>query len=1108
REYNALIEELSTAQGEKRKKLIKRLDTVNAFRESGQKPEWMVLTVLPVIPPDLRPMLQLDGGRFATSDLNDLYRRIITRNNRLNKLLELGTPAIIGQNEKRMLQEAVDALIDNGRRSKPVTGAGNRALKSLSHSLKGKQGRFRQNLLGKRVDFSGRSVIAVGPNLKMYQCGIPREMALQLFKPFIINEIVYQGLAGNPKTAENQIFNKLDPRVWDIVEEVVKNHPVLLNRAPTLHRLGIQAFMPQLVEGRAIRLHPLVCTAFNADFDGDQMAVHVPLSEEACAEAKVLMLGSNNILSPKDGKPIVTPSQDMVLGNFYLTMEETKEEFLAEAEALRKIGDEKSAAVWENYAAGEGRIFKDVNEVLMAYDDKQVHLHTRIAVKTSSMHKTFFTEEQNNKYLITTVGKIIFNSVFPSDFPYVNEVKKGWNVKLPDEYFVDYGTDIPAFIASMPEHSAVRKKDLGEIIAEVYARYANKPENQAGDIEGEPYHGEDQTFVYFDRIKDNGFKYSTVAGMTISLDDIKVSPNKEKYVEEGKEKAETLLKLYHRGLLTEAEWERKLVDLWGDIKDRIGDELMESLPKKNPINMLSVSGARGNKSHFTQLAGMRGLMSKPTQAKSAKGYQRSIIEVPIYSCFREGQNVSEFFIASHGIRKGLTDTALKTASSGYLTRRLVDVAQDVVVEEDDCGTDNGYLVEDIVDRKSNTIIESLYDRIVGRYSKDDVVDPATGELIVADDEFIDEAKANRIVAAGIKQMLIRNAFVCKSEHGVCRKCYGRNMATGKMVENGEAIGIMAAQSIGEPGTQLTMRNFHTGGVASAEGDITQGLPRVEELFEARCPKHPALLAKISGEITAIEPLEDNAGTRIVVTNETESISHRADPTQVIRTWLKVGSYIEAGDKLTEGQVNPKELIEVAGVEAVQNYILKEVKKVYQAQGIDISDKHLEIMICQMLRKVVITEGGDTGLSAGTQISKPRITEINNEYLLNGGKPAKFTPTLLGISKSSVETDSWLSAASFQETTKVLTDAAVKGKVDTLRGLKENVIIGKKIPAGTGSDAARESTVEIKNRAEHMREVKAERLRNEEIEEASRMQDVVGLNENNEVEEPLEEEAEV
>ncbi len=1101
KEYDDLIAELEGATGEKRKKLIKRLDTVNAFRESGQKPEWMVLTVLPVIPPDLRPLLQLDGGRYATSDLNDLYRRIITRNNRLNKLLELGTPSIIVQNEKRMLQEAVDALIDNGRRSKPVVGTSNRPLKSLSHSLKGKQGRFRQNLLGKRVDFSGRSVIAVGPELKMYQCGIPYEMALQLFKPFIINEIVHQGLASNQKSAETQIYNKLDPRIWDIVETVVSDHPVLLNRAPTLHRLGIQAFMPKLVEGRAIRLHPLVCTGFNADFDGDQMAVHVPLSEEACAEAKVLMLASNNILSPKDGNPIVTPSQDMVLGNFYLTMEENKEEFLKEADDLRALGDEKSAELWEGYATSEGRVFKDVNEVMMAYEEKQIHLHTRMAIRASALKKTFFTEEQNTKYLITTVGKIIFNDIFPSDFPYINEVKGDWNVKTPDEYFVDYGTDIPEYIAQMPEHSAVKKKDLGSVISEVYARYANKPEMQAGDIEGEPYHGEDQTFVYFDRIKDNGFQYSTVAGMTISLNDIIVSPNKQVYVEQGKVEADKLLKMYRRGLLTEPEWERLLVDLWGGIKDKIGDELMDALPKKNPINMMAVSGARGNKSHFTQLAGMRGLMSKPTQAKSAKGYQRSIIEVPIYSCFREGQTVSEFFIASHGIRKGLTDTALKTASSGYLTRRLVDVAQDVVIEEDDCGTDNGYLVEDIIDRKSNTIIETLYERLVGRYAKQDVVDPKTGELLVGDDEFIDEETAQKIVDAGIKQVLIRNAFVCQSEHGVCRKCYGRNMATGKLVENGEAVGIMAAQSIGEPGTQLTMRNFHTGGVASAEGDITQGLPRVEELFEARCPKKPALLAKISGEITAIEPMENNEGTKVVVTNETESIEHKASPTQTIRSWLKVGSYIEAGDKLTEGQVDPKELIEIAGVESVQNYILKEVKKVYSAQGIDISDKHLEIMITQMLRKVVITDGGDTGLSAGSSISKARITEINGNVLMEGGVPAKFTPTLLGISKSSVETDSWLSAASFQETTKVLTDAAVKGKIDDLRGLKENVIIGKKIPAGTGSNANRASTIEIKKRAEYMREVKAQRIAEEESKNDRKMYDSIELETTEIVEEP-------
>ena len=1059
KEYNMLVSQLETAQGEKRKKLIKRFETVNAFRESNQRPEWMVMTVLPVIPPDLRPMMQLDGGRFATSDLNDLYRRVITRNNRLQKLLDLATPSIIVQNEKRMLQEAVDALIDNGRRSKPVTGAGNRALKSLSHALKGKQGRFRQNLLGKRVDFSGRSVIAVGPDLKMYQCGIPREMALQLFKPFVINELVYQKIATNPKAAE-KLIDKVDPRIWDVVEKVVCNHPVLLNRAPTLHRLGIQAFMPKIVEGRAIRLHPLVCTAFNADFDGDQMAVHVPLSEEACAEARVLMLGSNNILGPKDGLPIVTPSQDMVLGNFYLTMEETKADCYEEAKRLRDLGDEESAKLWETFGDSEGRIYKDQDEVMLAYDLKQTHLHNRIAIKTSSLHKSFFTEEQNEKYLITTVGKLIFNKMFPEDFPYVNEVTGDWNKRMPDEYFVSYGTNIPEYIAAMSKHSPVKKKDLGKVIGEIYSRYAS----------------EGNTYIYFDRIKDNGFKYSTVAGMTISLDDIKVSSNKEEQVEAGKKKADVLLRLHKRGLLTEQEWENQLINLWGEIKDNIGDQLMKELPTKNPINMMAVSGARGNKSHFTQLAGMRGLMGKPTKAKNAKGFQSSIIEVPIYSNFREGLNVSEFFISTHGIRKGLTDTALKTASSGYLTRRLVDVAQDVIVVEDDCMTENGYLVTDIIDRKSNTIVEGLYDRLVGRYSKQDVVNPATGEVIVADDEYIDEKKAKAIVDAGIKEVYIRNAFVCQSEHGVCRKCYGKNMATGKLVENGESVGIMAAQSIGEPGTQLTMRNFHTGGVAG-NSDITQGLPRVEELFEARCPKHPAIIAKISGKITQISSPDENGIIKLIITNEqNEDIEHKIDSTYVIRSWWSEGSYVEAGDKLTEGTVNPKELIAVSGVNSVQNYILKEVMKVYRSQGIEIADKHLEIMICQMLRKVVVEEGNDTGLTRDTSISKARITELNDKVLNEGGIPAKFRPMLLGISKSSVETDSWLSAASFQETTKVLTDAAVRGKEDNLKGLKENVIIGKMIPAGTGTTADRESTRLVEQMATEMKEEKEERLK--------------------------------
>jgi len=1067
--------QLQSAQGEKRKNLIKRLDTVEAFVTSGQKPEWMVLSVIPVIPPDLRPMLQLDGGRFATSDLNDLYRRVITRNNRLQKLLDLGTPSIIVQNEKRMLQEAVDALIDNGRRSKPVTGAGNRALKSLSHALKGKQGRFRQNLLGKRVDFSGRSVIAVGPDLRMYQCGLPREMALSLFKPFVINELVYQGIATNPKSAE-KLIDKMDPRIWDCVEKVVDGHPVLLNRAPTLHRLGIQAFLPKLVEGRAIRLHPLVCTAFNADFDGDQMAVHLPLSEEACAEARIMMLGSNNILGPKDGQPIVTPSQDMVLGNYYLTMEETKAEFFAEAERLRSLGDEVSAQLWETYGMSEGRVYKDIDEVLLAYNNGQTHLHTRVALKASALNKSFFTEEQNEKYLITTVGKIIFNQMFPSDFPFVNEVGKDsdWNKRTPDSCFVGYGTDIPAYIANMPVREPLKKKDIGKVIAEVYQRYGN----------------EGNTHVYFDMIKDNGFKYSTVAGMTISLDDIKVAPNKWTYVNDGKGKSEKLQRLHKRGLLTDQEWEKQLMDIWGAVRDKIGNEIEDSLEKKNPINMMWKSGARGNKSHFTQLAGMRGLMGKPTQAKSAKGFQSSIIEVPIYSCFREGMKVNEFFIASHGIRKGLTDTALKTASSGYLTRRLVDVAQDVVVVEDDCHTENGYVVSAIIDRKQNAVIESLYDRLVGRYVKQDVVNPQTGELIIESDEFIDEAKAKEIVAAGIESVMIRNAFVCESERGVCRKCYGRNMATGKLVENGESVGIMAAQSIGEPGTQLTMRNFHTGGVAG-NSDITQGLPRVEELFEARCPKHPAVIAKLSGTITAISALEDNAGQKITITNEQgENIDHKVDNTQTIRSWWSVGEYVEAGDKLTEGTVNPKELIAVAGVNAVQNYILKEVMKVYRTQGIDIADKHIEIMVCQMLRKVVIEEGNDTGLTKDSSISKARITEINGKVMSEDGIPAKFKPMLLGISKSSVETDSWLSAASFQETTKVLTDAAVRGKIDPLMGLKENVIIGKMIPAGTGCSAERTTTVLVHELAAQMKEEKELRLQREDEKKSREMDELV------------------
>ena len=1073
-EYQEVQDALEKAQGEKRKKLIKRLDTINAFRNSENLPEWMILTNIPVIPPDLRPMLQLDGGRFATSDLNDLYRRVITRNNRLRKLLDLGTPNIIVQNEKRMLQESVDALIDNGRRSKPITGAGGRALKSLSHSLKGKQGRFRQNLLGKRVDFSGRSVIAVGPDLKMYQCGIPREMAVNLFKPFIINEIVNQGLAQNPKNAE-KLIERRDPRIWDVVEKVIDGYPVLMNRAPTLHRLGIQAFLPKLVEGRAMRLHPLVCTAFNADFDGDQMAIHVPLGEEARAEALVMMLGSHNILGPKDGKPIVTPGQDMVMGNFYLTMEETKDEFFAEAKHYEEVGCPLEAAHWHRFGENEGHVYTDEDEVMMAYQSKQVHLHTRIALPVCNMHKTSFDEKHKNDYLITTVGKIVFNSMFPEDFPYINEVSKENFVSTPDKYFVSPGQNIKEYIEAMPLVDAVKKKDLGKVIAEVFKRY-----------------DADQTAEILDQIKSLGFEYSTVAGITVALSDIEVAPHKDEYIDEGRVKADQLKHLQRKGMLTMEEWERHLSKMWDDQKDKIVTSLMKNLPRKNPINMMATSGARGNASNFTQLAGMRGLMAKPGHAKAGAGeYVPTIIEVPIYSCFREGLNVSEFFISTHGVRKGLTDTALKTAESGYLTRRLVDVAQDVIIKEDDCGTDKGYWIETLMDRKTNSVIEPLQDRLVGRYSKQDVTDPKTGELIIASDEFITDELAKKIVDAGVTGMYIRSVFTCKSRLGICRKCYGRNMATGKDVEVGEAIGIMAAQSIGEPGTQLTMRTFHTGGVAGAGAeDITQGLPRVEELFEARCPKGVAVIAQISGEITSIERIEGTMRQEVIITNEHESVSHKINASQSMRPWVQIGAKIEAGVALTEGPLDPKELLRVAGVREVQDYILKEVKKVYQSQGIEISDKHLEVMIKQMMKKVIVVESGDTDLNVGVQLSLNNITKINREALLSGKTPATFKPVLLGISKSSVETDSFLSAASFQETTKVLTDATIKGKVDHLIGLKENVIIGKLIPAGTGCQGDRPQNEIVAAKAKELRDKRIARMNEVHNEDAEKFDKLV------------------
>ena len=1057
-EFTSIQEALEKASGEKRKKLIKRLDTVNAFRQSENKPEWMVLTKIPVIPPDLRPMLQLDGGRFATSDLNDLYRRVITRNNRLRKLLDLGTPNIIVQNEKRMLQESVDALIDNGRRSKPITGAGGRPLKSLSHSLKGKQGRFRQNLLGKRVDF-------VGPDLKMYQCGIPREMAVNLFKPFIINGIVNEKLAANPKNAE-KLIERQDTRIWDVVEKVIDGYPVLMNRAPTLHRLGIQAFLPKLVEGRAMRLHPLVCTAFNADFDGDQMAIHVPLSEEARAEALVMMLGSHNILGPKDGKPIVTPGQDMVMGNYYLTMEETKEELMQESQRYLDADCPDEAAVWKRFAENEGHVFSDVDEVMMAYKSHIVHLHSRIALPVKGVGKDSFEPSHLNDYLVTTPGKIIFNSMFPSDFPFIEEVSSENFEKTPERYFVKPGQDIKEYIAQLPIRDAngkdysVKKKDLGKVIAEVFRRYSV-----------------DQTAEVLDQIKSLGFRYSTVAGITVALSDIEVAPNKEEKVAEGRAKADELKRLQRKGMLTLPEWEAQLGGLWDKIKDEIADSLIEHMDRKNPIFMMADSGARGNRSNFTQLAGMRGLMARPGHAKSTNGeFVPSLIEVPIYSCFREGLNVSEFFTSTHGVRKGLTDTALKTAESGYLTRRLVDVAQGVIVQEDDCGTDKGSYVEDLIDRKTGSVIEKFGDRIVGRYSKQDVVDPNTGELIIASDEYITDDIAQKITNAGITGMLIRSVFTCKSRTGICRKCYGKNMATGKDVEVGEAVGVMAAQSIGEPGTQLTMRTFHTGGVAGAGGeDITQGLPRVEELFEARKPKGVAVIAQITGEITSIENIEGTKRQEVVITSENESVSHKINANQQLREWVQVGNTIDAGEALTEGPLDPKELLRVAGVREVQDYILKEVKKVYQSQGIDISDKHLEVMIMQMMRNVIVTDSGDTDLNVGVQKSLNEITRINRKFLLEGKQPAKFKPVLLGISKSSVETDSFLSAASFQETTKVLTDATIKGKIDYLAGMKENVMIGKLIPAGTGTKGHRPQNDIVAAKAKELRDKRLERM---------------------------------
>lgn len=1016
-ELKLLRDELESATGQRLTRAIKRLEVVESFRNSGNKPSWMILDVLPIIPPEIRPMVQLDGGRFATSDLNDLYRRVINRNNRLKRLLDLGAPGIIVQNEKRMLQEAVDALIDNGRRGRPVTGPGNRPLKSLSHMLKGKQGRFRQNLLGKRVDYSGRSVIAVGPSLKMYQCGLPKEMALELFKPFVMKELVQREIATNIKNAKSKI-ERMDDEVWDVLEEVIREHPVLLNRAPTLHRLGIQAFEPTLVEGRAIRLHPLVTTAYNADFDGDQMAVHVPLSKEAQAEARMLMLAAQNILNPKDGKPVVTPSQDMVLGNYYLTLE-------------RKD------------AVNTGAIFNNTNEVLKAYANGFVHLHTRIGVHASSFNNPTFTEEQNKKILATSVGKIIFNEIIPDSFAYINEpTQENLERKTPNRYFIDPTTLSEGGLKEYFENEELiepfNKKFLGNIIAEVFNRFSIT-----------------DTSMMLDRMKDLGFKFSSKAGITVGVADIVVLPDKQQILDEHEKLVDKITKQFNRGLITEEERYNAVVEIWTDAKDQIQGELMQSLDKTNPIFMMSDSGARGNASNFTQLAGMRGLMAAPSG---------KIIELPITSSFREGLTVLEYFISTHGARKGLADTALKTADSGYLTRRLVDVAQDVIVREEDCGTDRGLLVSDI--KEGTEMIEPFIERIEGRYSKETIRHPETDEIIIRPDELITPEIAKKITDAGIEQMYIRSAFTCNARHGVCEKCYGKNLATGEKVEVGEAVGTIAAQSIGEPGTQLTMRTFHTGGVAGS--DITQGLPRIQEIFEARNPKGQAVITEIEGVVEDIKLAKDRQ-QEIVVKGANETRSYLASGTS--RIIVEIGQPVQRGEVLTEGSIEPKNYLSVAGLNATESYLLKEVQKVYRMQGVEIDDKHVEVMVRQMLRKVRIIEAGDTKLLPGSLVDIHNFTDANREAFKHRKRPATAKPVLLGITKASLETESFLSAASFQETTRVLTDAAIKGKRDDLLGLKENVIIGKLIPAGTGM--RRYSDVKYEKTAKPVAEVESQ-----------------------------------
>jgi len=961
-----LKEELKQSTGQKKVRIIRRLEVIESFRQSGNDPRWMIIDVIPVIPPDLRPMVQLDGGRFATSDLNDLYRRVINRNNRLKKLLDLGAPDIIVRNEKRMLQEAVDALIDNGRRGRAVTGPGNRPLKSLSDMLKGKQGRFRQNLLGKRVDYSGRSVIVVGPELRMYQCGLPKEMALELFKPFVMKKLVEDNVAHNIKSAKRMV-ERVMPQVWDVLEEVIADHPVLLNRAPTLHRLGIQAFQPVLVEGRAIKLHPLACTAYNADFDGDQMAVHVPLSVEAQAEARFLMLAATNILKPSDGKPVCVPTQDMVLGSYYLTMD-------------------------RDDTKGSGSYFHSKDEAIMAYEVKEIGIHASINVRMTREENGVVTSGIIN----TTVGKIIFNQSIPQDLGFVdrNDEKQKFNLEI------DF---------------LVTKKNLGKIIDKCYSK-----------------HGPAETSIMLDNIKALGYHYSSIGAVTVAAADMIVPERKYELLKEADETVEKIEKMYKRGFISEDERYERVIEKWTKTTEDVADALMDSMDKFNPIFMMADSGARGSKSQIKQLAGMRGLMANPSG---------KIIELPIRASFKEGLDVLEYFISTHGARKGNADTALKTADSGYLTRRLVDVSQDVIVREEDCGTTEGIYVSEI--KEGNEVIEELKERLTGRYLAEDIVDEKTQEVIATNDTYMDSDLAEKIVATGVKKVKIRSVFTCKCKIGVCAKCYGMNMATAKQINIGEAVGIIAAQSIGEPGTQLTMRTFHTGGVAGA--DITQGLPRVEELFEARKPKGLAIVSEIDGTVRVEETKKKRT---VIVTNE-DGEEHSYDIPFGSRLKVKDGDVIEAGDEVTEGSINPHDIMNIKGVDGARRYLLSEVQKVYRLQGVDINDKHLEVVVRQMTRKVKVTDSGDTSLLPGTMIDMFDFYEANEEVKKLGGEEAKGDLALLGITKAALATDSFLSAASFQETTRVLTEAAIKGKVDPLLGLKENVIIGKLIPAGTG-----------------------------------------------------------